>query len=105
MSEPRLRADKWLWYARLVKSRTLGAEVCASGRLRINGAFVHKANAQLKPGDVLVFPWGSRVRVVRVRALGERRGPAREACTLYEELSYDALPHPSGEACDFAAQR
>ena len=86
MSEERLRADKWLWYARLVRSRTLAAALCASGRLRRNGAIVTKASVLVQPGDVLVLPleWG--VRVVRVRALGSRRGPAREACQLYEEL-------------------
>lgn len=81
-----LRLDKWLWYARFFKSRTLATRLCASGRLRVNGAIVKKAHHVLKPGDVLTFPKGPHIRVIRVAALGTRRGPAAEARTLYEDL-------------------
>lgn len=86
MNEGQLRADKWLWFARLVKSRSLGAALCLSGRLRVNGTAVSKAATPLRPGDVLVFPWGGAVRIVRVRALGTHRGPAPEAQLLYDDL-------------------
>jgi len=81
-----LRLDKWLWYARFFKSRTLATRLCASGRLRVNGAIVKKAHYVLKPGDVLTFPKGPHIRVIRVEALGTRRGPAMEARALYEDL-------------------
>ncbi len=81
-----LRLDKWLWYARFCKSRTLATRLCASGRLRVNGAIVKKAHYVLKPGDVLTFPKGPHIRVIRVAALGTRRGPATEARTLYDDL-------------------
>lgn len=81
-----LRVDKWLWFARLFKSRTLAAALCQSGRLRINGTIVHKAHHALKPGDVLTFPKADYIRVIRVMTLGSRRGPAAEAQTLYEDL-------------------
>ena len=81
-----LRVDKWLWYARLFKSRTQAARVSASGRLRINGTLVAKAHHSVKEGDVLTFPKGHHIRVIRIQALGVRRGPAAEARTLYDDL-------------------
>jgi ribosome-associated heat shock protein Hsp15 len=91
-----LRLDKWLWYARFFKSRTLATRLCASGRLRVNGAIVKKAHYVLKPGDVLTFPKGPHIRVIRVEALGTRRGPATEARTLYEDLD-PPRPREPGE--------
>ncbi len=82
-----LRLDKWLWYARFFKSRTLASRLCAAGRVRINRRVVDKAHASLRAGDVLTFPQARAIRVVRVRALGTRRGPAAEAVTLYEDLA------------------
>jgi ribosome-associated heat shock protein Hsp15 len=81
-----LRLDKWLWYARFCKSRTLAAKLCASGRVRIDGAIVQKPHHQVRAGNVLTFPLGQHVRVIRILALGTRRGPAPEARQLYEDL-------------------
>ena len=86
MTGETLRVDKWLWFARLFKSRTLAAALCRSGRLRINGVTVEKAHQGLKAGDVLTFPKADYIRVIRVIALGNRRGPASEAQSLYEDL-------------------
>ena len=94
-----LRLDKWLWYARFFKSRTLATRLCAAGRLRVNGAIVKKAHYVVKPGDVLTFPKGPHIRVIRVAALGTRRGPAPEAQTLYEDLE----PPQVRETGDFVA--
>ncbi len=82
-----LRLDKWLWFARFCKSRSIAAGLCNAGRLRIGGIIVSKAHHQVRPGDVLTFPLGPHVRVVRVLALGQRRGPASEARMLYEDLA------------------
>jgi len=75
------RLDKWLWYARFFKSRSLATKFCASGKLRVNEVVVKKAHYALKVGDVLTFPKGPYIRVVQVVALGARRGPAVEAQT------------------------
>lgn len=88
-----IRLDKWLWQARLFKSRTIASRLCAGGRIRIDGAPVDKAHYALRVGSVLTFPQARRIRVVRVLALGERRGPAAEARTLYDDLT-DAPPVP-----------
>ena len=82
-----LRLDKWLWQARFFKTRALAAQVVGKGRLRINQTIVTKAHHRIRPGDVLTFPQGRLVRVVRVVALGSRRGPASEAQSLYEDLT------------------
>ncbi len=86
MSDEALRADKWLWYARFFKTRTLAARVCNGGQLRVGGSVVSKAHSKLKVGDVLTFSQGRHIRVVKVLALAARRGPAAEARELYEDL-------------------
>ncbi len=83
----RLRIDKWLWYARFFKTRSLAAKLCNDGGVRLSGAVVTKAHAAVKPGDVLTFAQGRHIRVVKVVALGSRRGPAPEAQALYEDLA------------------
>jgi ribosome-associated heat shock protein Hsp15 len=81
-----MRLDKWLWHARFFKSRSLATRFIEKSRCRIDGRVVDKAHAPVAPGMVLTFALGPRVRVVRVVALGERRGPATEARTLYDEI-------------------
>jgi ribosome-associated heat shock protein Hsp15 len=87
MTEASPRLDKWLWHARFFKSRTSASELCQPGKLRIAGNAVSKAHHRVKVGDVLTFPQGRHIRVVRVLALAARRGPAIEAQQLYEDLS------------------
>ncbi len=79
------RLDQWLWFARLAKSRSLAARLCAAGAVRVNGATVTKPNQTVRVGDLVVVPQGEWQRTVRVLALGIRRGPAAEARTLYQE--------------------
>ena len=86
-----IRLDKWLWQARFFKTRSLSAERISKGRVRLNGTKTLKPGQRLRPGDVLTFPQGNEIRVVRVLALGERRGPASEAQQLYADVD------PSGE--------
>jgi ribosome-associated heat shock protein Hsp15 len=85
-SEEGLRLDKWLWQARFVKSRSIAARWIEGRKVRINQTLITKTHYRVRPGDVLTFPQGPRIRVVRVLAIGWRRGPASEAQTLYEEL-------------------
>jgi ribosome-associated heat shock protein Hsp15 len=81
------RLDQWLWFARFVKTRSLGARLCAAGAVAINGVPVKKPNQSVRVGDVVVLPQGGWQRTVRVLALGTRRGPASEAHGLYEETA------------------
>lgn len=86
MTSVSLRIDKWLWFARFFKTRSLAASVVEAGEVRLNGIAVPKASQTVKAGDELVFPTGKRLRRVTVLAVGQRRGPAPEARTLYQEL-------------------
>ena len=81
------RIDKWLWYARFAKTRTLAAGLVSTGRIRVNRAKVSKPSTTVKPGDVITASLGRRVRVVKIVDIGQRRGPATEAVGLYEDLT------------------
>lgn len=81
-----LRIDKWLFHARFCKTRGIAQEKAEAGRIRLNGHRVEKASTAVRIGDVLTLPVGGKVVVLRVLQLGERRGPAAEARTLYEVL-------------------
>ena len=83
MDDP-VRVDRWLWAARLVKTRSLAAETVKGGRVHVNGRAI-KPSRELRPGDRLEITSGAVRRIVIVRATAERRGPAREAALLYEE--------------------
>ena len=81
-----VRIDKWLWAARLVKTRTLGADAVKGGRVEVNGSRI-KPSRDVRPGDRIELSVGPVRRVVVVRATAERRGPAVEAARLYEETA------------------
>ena len=91
MSEVSIRLDKWLWHARFFKSRTRSSALCEAGRVRVGGRIVAKAHHTIKVGDVLTFPQGNRIRVVRVSAIAPRRVSAPQAAALYEDMS-PAMP-------------
>ena len=82
-----LRLDKWLWYARFCKTRSLATSICRHGDVRLNKVPVRKSNHGVRIGDVLTFAQGPRIRVIRIAGLGARRGPAAEAQALYEDIS------------------
>ena len=82
-----IRLDKWLWYGRFFKTRSLCARKIAAGHVRLNGARIVKPAQPVSVGDVLTFAQARTVRVVRILALGHRRGPAAEARALYDDLS------------------
>jgi ribosome-associated heat shock protein Hsp15 len=82
-----LRLDKWLWQARFFKTRAIAAMLAGRRKIRVNNMLVTKPHHRVRPGDVLTFPQGETVRIVRVMELGVRRGPASEAQTLYEDLT------------------
>ncbi|WP_323785296.1 RNA-binding S4 domain-containing protein [Thalassovita sp.] len=92
--KPKLRLDKWLWHARFFKTRGLAAKTVSAGHVRVNSSKASKPAQAVGAGDVLTFPQGRQIRVVRVELLGERRGPAPEAQTLYTDLTppEDSIP-------------
>lgn len=81
------RLDKWLWFARLARTRSLAARLVEDGKVRVNREKILKPAQSVRPGDVITAAIGGRVRVVRIAAPGARRGPAEEARTLYEDLT------------------
>ena len=87
MREDRQRLDKWLWFARFAKTRTLAAKLVASGHVRINGRRTDNPAKALAVGDVVTVALSRSTSVVRVEDLGERRGPATEARLLYSDLA------------------
>lgn len=93
-----IRLDKWLWQARFFKTRSLAARQVSDGKVRLNAERTDKPARAVGPGDVLTFPQGDRIRVVKVLAPGLRRGPAPEAATLYEDLTpkAEAAPERAG---------
>jgi ribosome-associated heat shock protein Hsp15 len=90
-----LRLDKFLWFARLAKTRSFAQDVAATGHLRIDGRAVDRAHAAVRVGNVLSFPLHDRVRVIRIEALPGRRGSATEARALYTDLSPAPAAPPS----------
>jgi ribosome-associated heat shock protein Hsp15 len=87
MSETeRQRIDKWLVYARVVKSRSLASKLVAAGHVRVNRDKIVDPARTVKPGDVLTVALDRGVLVWRILALGDRRGPAVEARLLYEDI-------------------
>jgi len=81
------RLDKWLWFARVVKTRSLAASLVLDGKVRVNRVRIQKPSQTVRPGDVITVTAHSRVRVLKVLATGERRGPAVVAQTLDEDLT------------------
>ena len=87
MREDRQRLDKWLWFARFAKTRTLAAKLVTSGFVRVNGQRTDNAAKAVAVGDVVTIALSRTTLVVRVEGLGERRGPAPEARQLYVDLN------------------
>ena len=89
MSDPgsAIRLDRFLWFARLVKTRGAAQDLAEAGMLRLDGRRIERSSAQVRVGSVIAFPLRGKVRVLRVEALPNRRGPAPEAAALYQELT------------------
>ncbi|MBB6124759.1 RNA-binding S4 domain-containing protein [Sphingobium subterraneum] len=83
---PGQRIDKFLWFTRLASSRSAAQALAGKGVVRLNGRRIDRAHSPVRVGDLVTLPQGERVRVVRILALPERRGPASEASTCYDEL-------------------
>ena len=92
-----LRLDKFLWFARIVKTRGLAQQLAEGGRLRLQGRIVDRAHCPVRIGDVLSFAVHGKVRVLKVEALPARRGPPAEARLLYTEVTERARGEPVDE--------
>lgn len=86
-ASPKIRIDKWLWYARVLKTRSLASKAVQAGHIRVNRNKVTSASHGLKVDDVLTIALHSQIKVLKVEALGTLRGPAPEAALLYEDLT------------------
>lgn len=89
---PCQRLDKWLWFARFARTRSLASRLVEDGKVRINREKILKPAQSVRPGDVITAAVGGRVRVVRIMEAGARRGPAEEARGLYEDMTPPAEP-------------
>jgi ribosome-associated heat shock protein Hsp15 len=89
-----VRIDRFLFFIRLVKSRTLAQAVIEEGHVRIDGRRAEKSSDEVRAGSIVALPLHGQVRVLRVLGLPARRGPAAEARACYEELT-ETNPRPS----------
>jgi len=109
----RQRIDKWLWHARVVKTRTLAQKLVVGGKVRVNGDKVLAANTLVKTGDVATVVVQTRVRVLKIIGFSQRRGGAPAAQALYEDLTPPTVPddrpgmavHPGGLAAGRPGKR
>ena len=92
------RLDKFLWFARIVKTRSQAQSLASEARLRISGRVAEKAHAAVRVGDVLSFALRGKIRILRIEALATRRGSPADARLLYSELTEGTLT--SGGAGD-----
>ncbi len=98
MSDPAsMRLDRFLWFARLARTRDVAQALACDGRLRLDGRAIDRAHAPVRVGNILTFFHAGRVRVLRIEALPARRGPAPEAQACYQELGLSA-PVSTAEA-------
>jgi ribosome-associated heat shock protein Hsp15 len=83
----RQRIDRWLWHARLVRTRDAAATLAGSGWVRVNGTRIDAPGRMVRTGDVITVALDHRVRVLKIIGFRDRRGPAGTGETLYEELT------------------
>ncbi len=91
---PAMRLDRFLWYARIVKTRSAAQALCEKGLLRIDGRRIERSAVSVRVGSILAFPIQGKVRVLRIEALPIRRGPPGEARLCYEDLVTDRDVQP-----------
>ena len=86
------RIDRWLWHARVVRTRPVAAALAESGRVRVNGQRINAPARTVRTGDVLTIALRDSVKILRVTGFAERRGSANDASLLYEDLSEPVPP-------------
>ena len=91
------RLDKWLWFVRVIKTRTQAAALVTEGKVRVNRQRIDKPSQTLKPGDVVTVNVRGHIRILKMIAPGERRGPAAEAQQLFEDLTPPPTPSQAAQ--------
>ena len=103
------RIDRWLWCARLFKTRTLAAKFVSDGRVRVTRGDdtirIDKPSAPVRPGDSLVFSRNDRLRIIEILSLASRRGPAPEARALYDDQSPPPPPKKERPTAPFEREK
>ena len=95
VTEPdKQRLDKWLWYARVTKTRSLAQKLISTGKIRIDGNKVQNSSQQVKIGNVLTITLANTIKILRIAGFADKRGAYPVAKQLYEDLS-PASPRPS----------
>jgi ribosome-associated heat shock protein Hsp15 len=103
VAEDRQRIDKWLWHARVVRTRSAAAALATSGHVRLNGQRIDAASRSVRAGDVVTVALDRTVRIMKVTGFADRRGDADAARVLYEDLTprtpppEPAAPSPARE--------
>ncbi len=105
MSDDRQRIDKWLWHARVVRTRSAAAALAASGHVRLNGARVDAPAKPVKAGDVVTIALDARVRVLKVTGFADRRGGAEQGRALYEDMAPPQSDQAPGSGEPLVARR
>lgn len=96
--------DKWLWFARILKTRTRATRLVAAGKVRVNREKADKPSQTVRAGDVLTVTVNRRIVILKILDAGVRRGPASEARALYEDLTPEEVaPAPLKGMADAAA--
>lgn len=90
----RQRIDKWLWHARVVRTRSAAAALVGAGLVRVNSARTNASSHPVRPGDVVTIALDRSVRVLKVKGYAARRGPADAARALFDDLSPPLAPKP-----------
>ncbi|MQT12813.1 RNA-binding S4 domain-containing protein [Segnochrobactrum spirostomi] len=98
MEAGRQRLDKWLWHARLARTRSAAQTLVESGHVRVNREKIVQTSRAVRIGDVITVAVGGRVRVLRIVGFAERRGPPASVSALYDDLA----PPPAGERSETA---
>jgi ribosome-associated heat shock protein Hsp15 len=104
VADDRQRIDKWLWHARVVRTRSAAAALAASGHVRVNGQRIDAPSRAVRPGDVVTVALDRTVRIMKVVGFADRRGDADAARVLYEDLA-PAVPPPERAAAPPARDR
>ena len=86
MNADGLRIDKFLWFSRLARTRSLARKIAEKGHIRCDGRRIDRAHAIVRVGDVLSVPLPGGVRVVRIESLPERRVPAKLVAEIYRPV-------------------